>query len=238
MTTTIIDGLAGDKAHYARETDLSYDTWAVRLITATMQVPSGSDYGRGLFEDLDEDKEYTIYEQQGASPAATDFPVKNVPLAVLSDDLLTKIGLIGTEEVAGDISVDLEELLLRVQSVGFVAIPSLKSSGSRIDISTFVGEQQSPTIPTNIDLTEATLEIAWEPESIRNTTEIATLSNEELTVTSSSISFLLPQAVYSKVRKLKYSCRQIVETSESTEPEKTVIFYGEWNIISTALKRD
>jgi len=104
MTTTIIDGLAGDKAHYARETDLSYDTWAVRLIAATMQVPSGSDYGRGLFADLDDEKEYTIYEQQGASPAATDFPVKNVPLAVLSDDLLAKIGSIGTIAIDGPVS--------------------------------------------------------------------------------------------------------------------------------------
>jgi hypothetical protein len=69
-----------------------------------MQVPSGSDYGRGLFADLDEDKEYTIYEQQGASPAATDFPVKNVPLAVLTDDLLAKIGSIGTIAIDGPVS--------------------------------------------------------------------------------------------------------------------------------------
>ena len=97
MTTTIVDGLDATKQHYARETDLDYATWAVRLISATMQIPSGSDYARGLFVDLDATKEYTIYERQGGSPAADDPPVRflSVDLDLLikaKTDLITSGG--------------------------------------------------------------------------------------------------------------------------------------------------
>lgn len=97
MTTTIVDGLDATKQHYARETDLDYATWAVRLISATMQIPSGSDYARGLFVDLDATKEYTIYERQGGSPAADDPPVRflSVDLDLLikaKTDLITSAG--------------------------------------------------------------------------------------------------------------------------------------------------
>lgn len=85
MSTEIVDGLEAGKTYYARETDLAYATWAVRLISpSAFDVPSGSDYGRATFTTLDEEKAYTVYEQVGGSPAAVDVPVAFLAVDVLA----------------------------------------------------------------------------------------------------------------------------------------------------------
>jgi hypothetical protein len=148
--------------------------------------------------------------------------------------------LVRTESGIDNIITDISETLTSLENkaaFGFTVIPAVRSSGTKIDISTFVGEQQSPVIPLAIDLRDEELELVWEPATEKNLTEIAVLTTDDLNLTETSIQFRLPQSVYSRVRQFKYSLRRVDETSESSEPDKVVIFQGIWTIMSTSLKR-
>jgi hypothetical protein len=184
--------------------------------------------GSVVFRGLADGQRYLIYAQKKiGGPESADAPA----LGEIRDsrDLAILAQLAAIESSTTDIS--------RRAAFGFTVIPSVRSNGSKVDISTFVGEQQSPSIPLTIDLTDDELEVVWEPATERNLTEIAVLTTEDLNVTETTIQFRLPFEVYSKVRQLKYSLRRVVETSESSEPDKVVIFQGTWTIMSTSLKR-
>lgn len=92
------------------------------------------------------------------------------------------------------------------------------------DVTAYIGETHSITIPTTADHTGKTLVVVWEPNT--TTTDAATVVNDNITTTSTTIAFARPDLGTTK-GKYHYAIR---DTSNGDE----VIVKGVWNYARSA----
>lgn len=92
------------------------------------------------------------------------------------------------------------------------------------NITTFVGETHSITLPTD-DFSSNNLVVAW--ETTDKTEDVAKVLNADISKTTTSIEFSIPAEVTATARNLLYSIRDEVNGNR-------VLAHGFWRVLNTA----
>lgn len=61
-----------------------------------VKTPAATNYGEATYTNLVDEQRYVVYLQLGGSPSSSDLRLGVMEPSKLTDDLLAKIGLIGT----------------------------------------------------------------------------------------------------------------------------------------------